>query len=273
MLTKVEVRNSRGQLLTLPMEDVQTGYLIQDIGGLGPVKATLVSSSFAQLDGEQYHSSRREARNLTIRLGLEPDYRTGSVQAQRMQLYNYFMTKSEVDLKFFMLGQPAVDITGRVETCEPAIFSQEPAVDVSIMCFDPDFYDPDPVIVSGTSTSGATETLVTYNGSIETGLLFTLNVNRTMSEFTIYHRLPNDVLRTMDFSVPLINADVVEVSTVRGVKGVTLTRSGTNSSLLYALSPQSNWIELANGENYIRVYATGAGVPYTIEYLNKYGGL
>lgn len=273
MLTKLEVRNNRGNLLTLPMEDVQTGYLIQDIGGLGPVKATLVSSSFAQLDGEQYHSSRREARNITIRLALEPDYRTGSIQAQRMQLYNFFMTKSEVQLTFFMLGQPAVNISGRVETCEPAMFVQEPAVDISVMCFDPDFYDPTPVIVNGTSTAGATETLVTYDGSIETGLLFTLNVNRTLTEFTIYHRLPNNVLRIMDFSVPLMNADVVEVSTVRGVKGATLTRSGTNSSILYSLSNQSGWIELANGENYIRVYATGAGIPYTLEYLNKYGGL
>lgn len=273
MLTKVEVRNNRGDLLSLPLEAVETGYPVQDIGGLGPVKATIVSSSFAQLDGVQYHSSRREARNLTFRLGFEPDYRTGSVQKLRKALYGFFMTKSAVDLTFFMLDEPDVNISGRVESCEPVLFTDEPAVDISIMCFDPDFYDPDPVIVTGTSTADTTETLLDYDGSVETGILFTLNVNRTEDAFTLYHRAPNGNVMTMDFAIPLLNADVVEVSTRQGAKSATLTRSGSTTSIMKSLSPQSGWIELTQGDNYFRVYATGAGIPYTVEYLNKYGGL
>ncbi len=56
MLIKVEARTSSGALLILPLDDVSSGYVVEEIEGLDPVKATLVSSSFAQADGEQYHT-------------------------------------------------------------------------------------------------------------------------------------------------------------------------------------------------------------------------
>lgn len=275
MLTKVEVRTSQGGLLSLPLEDIISGLIVENIDGLDPVKATLVSSSFAGLDGEQYQSARRETRNIKIRVALEPDYSTESVQDLRRRVYSYFMPKSEVSLRFYMTNAPAtVDIVGRVESCETALFSQEPAIDISIICYDPDFFDPTVVTLSGNTVSTATETLVDYKGSVESGIRFTLNVNRTLSAFTIYHRLPNDELRILDFAASLLSGDLVQISTIVGDKGATLTRSGTTSSILYAISPQSNWTEFApGGDNFIQVYATGAAIPYSIDYINKYGGL
>jgi hypothetical protein len=273
MLNKVEIRNSRGNLLVLPLENISGGYSLQDIQGLGPVKATLVSTSFAQLDGAHYQSSRRETRNIVIRLGFEPDYTTTSIQTLRRNLYNFFMTKSEINLEFFMDDGLVVDILGRVESCEPAIFSQDPAVDISIVCFDPDFYDPLPVLVSGNTTSAFTEIHYPYIGTIETGIRFVLNVDRTLTDFTIYHRFPAGDLRQLDFSAALIAGDVINISTIVGSKSVTLTRSGTQSSILYGMSQQSSWIELLPGDNYITVHAEGAAIPYTIGYDTKYGGL
>jgi hypothetical protein len=274
MITKVEVRNAQGDLMTLTLEETSTGVVVQSIEGLDPVKATLVSSSFAQLDGSQYQSSRRESRNLKFQLGLEPDYvDIFDVRTLRNQLYGFFMPKTPVDLRFFLPGGLDVDISGRVESFETAIFSREPAVDVSILCFDPDFYDATPVVVAGNTTSTTTETTITYDGTVETGIIFTLNVNRTLDEFTIYHTPPDDQLRMLDFAAPLVSGDVLTISTVPGSKGATLTHLGSNSSILYGVSPQSKWIELMPGDNKIRVYATGAAVPYTIEYTDKYGGL
>lgn len=273
MLTQLDVSTAQGNLLSLPLDDVSAGFIVQGIDGLDPVKATLVSSSFAGVDGQQYQSSRRETRNIKINLGLDPDPVLDSVRDLRKRLYTYFMPKSEITLALHMDDGPTVNIVGRVESFETALFSQEPAVDISIICYDPDFYDPVPVDLSGLSVSSTTDTLIPYDGTVETGIVFTLNVNRTLTDFTIYHTPPNGDLRSLDFSGSLVAGDLLTISTVTGDKGVTLIHTGTSSSVLYAISPQSNWIELQPGINRFHVYATGAGVPYTVEYTTRYGGL
>lgn len=273
MLTKVEVRTDQGALLTLSMQDVSNGYIIEEIEGLDPVKATLVSSSFAQMDGSQYQAARRENRDIRLRLGLEPDFVTTTVWGLRRRLYEFFMPKSRVNLRFFLSSGLTVDISGRVESFDTPLFTKEPAVDITLVCFDPDFYDPTVATVSGNTTAGTTETLINYEGSVDTGLLFTLNVNRDLSAFSFYHRPPDGSLRQLDFAASLVNADVLTINTVPGAKEVSRVRSGTKTSSLYAVSAYSNWITLAPGANYIRLYAEGAAVPFTIDYTNKYGGL
>jgi hypothetical protein len=226
------------------------------------------------LDGEQYQSSRRETRNIKIQLGLEADSASGdSVRDLRKKLYTFFMPKSEVTLRFFMDDGPDVEIVGRVESLETAMFTQKPSVDISLICFDPDFIDPTPVVVTGLLTSAVNPRQITYDGTAETGFKFTLNVNRTLSEFTIYHTPPSADIQSMQFVAPLVAGDVLTISTVSGAKGATLTRSGTSTSVLYGVSPQSRWFELMPGINAVRVYAVGVGIPASIEYINKYGGL
>lgn len=274
MLQKVEARNAAGAILILLLEDESNGFAIRDIQGLDPVKATIASSSFAQQDGAQYHSSRRETRNIVLTLDLYPDYIDTQVKDLRNVLYSFFMPKTNVNLRFYDdNGGPTVDIVGYTESCECPLFTNNPKASISILCMDPDFMDLSDDVISGNTTATTTETLVTYDGTVDTGIVFVLNVDRTLTEFTIYHRPPDGVLRSLDFSANLELGDIVTISTVRGSKYATLTRAGSTSSLLYAVSPQSNWIELQNGDNNIRIYAIGAGIPYTITYTNRYGGL
>ncbi len=278
MLTKLDVSTSQGNLLSFQFDDDTSGYLVQNIDGLDPVKATLVSSSSAGVDGEQYQSARRETRNIKLTIGLEPDPLMDTVRGLRKRLYGYFMPKSEVTLTFYDDEGPTVNVVGRVESLEASLFTQEPAVDISIICYDPDFVDPVTVHLPASgqtlqTTSSTSDTVISYDGSVSTGTVITLNVDRTLGDFTIYHQPPNDDLRQLDFSAPLVAGDVLTISSVIGDKGVTLTRAGSQSSLLYGMSPQSSWIELMPGDNRLHIYATGAGVPYTIDYVNKYGGL
>jgi hypothetical protein len=273
MLTQVEVRTTQGDLLILPLDDVSAGLILEQIEGLDPVKATLVSSSFARLDGEQYHSSRRETRNLKFRLGLEPDYIVDSVQDLRQRLYTFFMPKSEVILTFRDSNNSSVVIRGRVETFETPFFTKEPAVDISIICFDPDFIDNTQILLSSGTVATEVETLIDYEGSVDSGLVFILNADRAISEFTIYQRSSGGLLKQLDFSAPLIAGDQLIINTVPGIKGAWRTRSGTQSSVLYGISPQSSWITLTPGDNYLRVYATGVAIPFNISYNRRYGGL
>lgn len=274
MLTLVEVRNIAGTLLSLQLDDVSDGFVVQNIRGLDPVKATLISSDYAQQDGAQYHSARRDMRNIVITMGLEPQNPfTATVKSLRTQLYSFFMPKSLVELRFIDSGGLTVTISGRVESFETPLFAEESVVNISILCFDPDFQELTSETVTGDTVSDTTETLVTYDGTVETGLIFVLNVDRTEDAFTIYHRAPSGVITSMDFAGSLLADDVLTINTITGTKGAVLTRTAVDSSVLYGVSAQSTWIELQPGENYIRVYATGDPIPWEITYTNRYGGL
>lgn len=279
IITRLEVRTAQGALLNLPFDTVTGGIFVKSIEGLDPVKATLVSTSFAQIDGAQYHSSRREARNLKIQLGLAPDEINETIRELRNRMYTYFMPKTEISLRFFIITGESVldnyyvDIKARIESFDSPLFVQEPSIDLSLIAFDPDFVDPVPVIFSGNSTSTLAEETLTYVGTVETGFKLTLMPTRAMSAFTIYQRPADGTLRMMDFSSDLEPGDVLTIITTVGEKSVTRSRAGYDTSLLYALSPQSNWLELQPGNNAIRVYETGDAIPYTIEYNTRYGGL
>lgn len=279
MLNDIKVLNSKGDVLDLPLDDSVQGFVIQEITGLEPVNATLVSSSFANMDGAQFHSSRREPRNVKIKLGLETDNHIASVRDLRTGLYNFFMPKTEVALRFhFIEGEGVLDfldweVIGRIESFEAPIFAQEPVADISMICFDPDFRDLVPVKISDYTTSGATELAHNYKGTVEAGIEFVLRIDRNISFFQLFHRPPGGALRSMDFSYPFLAGDVLKVGTAHRAKYVTLVRGGVATDILYALSPQSGWIELFPGINKFRVLVPGAQMPYEINYTTRHGGL
>lgn len=275
MLSKVVAQSASGTILTLELDDISDGLVLQEINGLDPVKATLSSSSFAGQDGEQFHSARRESRNITMTLGLEPDYVSQSVQDLRRRLYDVFAPKTQVQLTFYFDDDPDFVLTtsGVVEDMQAPLFTKEPTADISIVCYDPDFLLEGSSSLSGNTVSTSATQLVTYDGTTDAGIKLTLNVDRTLTEFTIYQTAPDGSVRSLDFQAPLVTGDVVTLSTVAGNKYATLRRTGTDSSVLYGVSPQANWIALTKGDNHLRVYAVGAGIPYTIEYNTRYGGL
>lgn len=272
MLNQLEVRNPAGTLQTFVLDDVLDGYVLQNIDGLDPVKATIVSSDFATLDGTQFQSAKRQSRNLLVYLGLEPDYISTSVRDLRQGLYNWFMPKSSVNLRFFDTDGPTVSIDGVVEDMDAPLFAKEPQAIISIICHDSDFVELTSESGSGNTVSDTTEFLVQYDGTVETGIKFTLNLNRAESDFIIYHRRPDNVIQTFEFAASLLNLDVLEIDMNVGQKGVTLTRGGVQSSLLYGMSTDT-WFKLQPGANYFRFYATGTAIPFTYEYTNRYGGL
>ena len=272
MLNKIEVTTAQGAILTLPFSDSPEGFMVETVDGLDPVKANIVSSSYAQQDGEQYQSSRRGARDIGIKIPAFLGYGS-TIRQIRKYLMGYLMPKSYVSLRFYDDEIEPVDIEGRVEIFNFPLFTDEPEATISIRCDKPDFLALDPVVVAGSTVSNTSEILIDYDGEVSSGILLTLNVNRSLPSFSIFHRPANDAVRTLDFTEPLSAGDVLKISTIPGAKGATRTRAGSDSSLLYGITPYSNWIELEPGENYIRVYAAGAAIPYTITYTTRYGGL
>lgn len=274
MLTKIEVDDLQGNTLSLPLQPTSPGYTLKEIEGLDPVKSTVVSSEFAQLDGSQFQASKRENRNLIIKIGLEPYFSGGSsVSALRSVLYAYFMPKSWVNIKFYIDDVLYCTIQGIVETCESSLFSKDPQVNVSIICFDPNFVAISPTTVNGNTVGDSTEQLIHVDGSVETGYVFTLSVNRSITGFSIYNRRPDGTVAQLDVSMAFVSGDVVKISTQFKSKYATLTRGGVTSSILYAVGNNSKWGPIWPGNNYFRALVGGAAIPFTVVYTDKYGGL
>lgn len=273
MLNLVEAQNLQGNTLSLPLDDISGGFSIEDIQGLDPVPANIVSSSFARLDGEQYQSSRREKRNIVLKLGLQPDYTTMTVRQLRSKLYEYFMPEQNTLLSFTDDDLGELNISGMIETMDCPIFVKEPEATISIVCFDPDFYDPDAIDIAGNTVTDTTAMTINYGGNVDTGIVFTLTANRAMGGFTINCQAAGDVVKQMPFLAAINSGDVIEISTIPGNKYATLTRGGVVSSILYGVSPYADWTTLQPGVNTFWVQATGAAVPYNVEYNNKFGGL
>jgi hypothetical protein len=271
MLTKVEARNSAGSLLTFQLDDDSSGFVVKDIQGLDPVNATISKSDFAQMDGTQFNAARREDRNVVIAMDLRPDDADTQVSDLRKQLYAFFMPKVPVDLRFYD-DELVVNATGRVESFVAPLFTDKPQATLSVMCFDPDFIALDPVELSGSTVSSTTETLISYEGTTDTGFQLALNLNRAETDFSIYIRSPDGTTRQMDFVISMASGDVLTLNTQTGLKEVTLVHSSVQSDALFALTG-STWLTLSPGDNYIRVYATGAAIPFDLTYTPRYGGL
>lgn len=273
MLTKVEARTAQGNVLSFTLYEPSNGTILADIEGLDPVKANIVSSKLAGVDGARYRSSVREERDIVLKFELVSDYLDNPVADVRRRLYQFFMPKTPVTLWFFESDGTVSTIAGRVETCAAPLFTQEPAMDVSVRCFNPDFVDTTFEIISDETVNNPIEGKIEYEGTASAGIEFTLTANRDISAFTIYNRPPDGTLRQFDFASPLQIGDVLYINTNQGQKKVQLTRAGVVSSYLYGVSPKSNWLTLDFGDNFYRVFAEGAPVPFTIKYTKRYGGL
>lgn len=273
MITSIEVTNLRGNTLTMGMYENDTDpYQVAKISGLGPVQATLSSSSYAGNDGEVFQNAKRAARNIVMEIELDPvegeDY--GEL---RRGLYPFFMTKNPLKLRFHTSTGLYVDILGYVESFESPIFDKDPTVSVSIMCYDPDFEDPRIVTVESGTVDDTESLELVYPGSVATGSVVTLNINRVVTDLSIYNTDEAGNALQLDFAGSLLDGDTLVISSRRGAKGITLTRAGVQTSYLYGRSAQSKWIELDRGINNFRIYAPGDPIPYILEYAVRYGGL
>lgn len=273
MLTLLEVTNSRSNTLRLPVGDVSGGYSVRDVQGLDPVDAALTSSSIAQVDGALPQNARRDIRNILIKLGLEPDYTSNDVQSLRSDLYDYFSPAANVQVGVYLDDVLFAVTAAQVEHCQNAMFSDDPEVDISLICYDPDLYAPAAQTLSANTTAGTDFQTISYPGSSETGAIFTLSINRIMSSFTLYNTRPDNKTQIVQINGSFAPGDIVTINSLVRQKAVTLLRNGITNSIMFYRDTSSDWIALQKGDNHFRAFATGAAIPYTLVYTPKFGGV
>lgn len=266
---------------------------IRDIAGLGPVKSSILTTPFATGRGGLFQGDSIDNRNIVFTFGLNPDWAEQTVASLRNLLYRYFMTGFWAKLRFLSDDLPTVYINGVVESCEPNIFSQDPEMQVSIICNKPDFIDEDTTIVTGTTIpiSGvdfdaldfeslihADVEAVDYIGTAPTG--FELRIEGTYTgPLAFFNAFPDGYQYMGLMDVVIDSSQRFELNTVRSLRGVynvELPGGDNMVNILAKMDKNADWPEFRHGANKLAVYAdhaVGAGLTWTLGYFNRFGGL
>jgi hypothetical protein len=288
----MEVSNNQPNLAALPlggfMPTNQDIIEVRNIDGLGPVKSNISSTPFATGRGALHQGSAVESRNIVLTLGLNPDWKDQTISSLRRMLYRYFMTEAWVKLRFISDDMPSASIRGQVESFEPNIFSQDPEMQVSIICNKPDFIEDNSTVISGTSLpiagvnfdSMVYETMVgakqiAYPGTAPAG--FVLRITEGYSgPLAFFNATPDGVQYMWLDAVGIAGGHRFELSTVRSERYVydIDIGAGTAYNQLAKMSKAADdWPEWAPGANRFAVYSTGGGLDWTLAFLARYGGL
>ena len=281
MVKEVTITNYLGNEMTYsfdnPTIDDKTGLFITEIEGLGPVKATVNMTQLATADGDIYNSSRLAGRNIVIKARFTY---SDTIEEARLMSYKYFPIGHKLKFKIKTENRLA-ETEGYVESNEPNIFSKESDMQVSVLCESPFFFSVDEDGKQQTNFSNVVamfefpfsnesltdpllefgriinkkENTVYYDGDAETGCVIHLHAIGNVEMVNIYNIktgekmvLDTDKLETLTGN-KIIYGDTITISTVKGNKYITLLRNGVTYNILNILGKDTEWFQLARGDN------------------------
>lgn len=264
----------------------QSGFLIYDITGLGPPKATINTSRRATSDGVTYNSSNVAERNIVIMAKFQE---LPTIEDTRQKSYKYFPIGKRVKL-VIETDNRLCEVEGYVESNEPVIFSEEEYSQISIIC--PEsyltasgeegtiisvMYGTTPMFEFPFSNENETEKLIefgslnslaeyniNYTGDANVGIIINIKAYGLVNDLTIYNTNTREIMRISTVRLteltgyPIMDGDEIVISTISGKKSITLIRGGISLNILGCLDRFSNWFTLSKGDN-IFAYSAGTG--------------
>lgn len=283
MLTKIEVYSAQPDAPALPLGGFFANtdpIQVRNVVGLDPVKADILSTPFATGDGELYQGSSVPKRNIVMTLGFNPTWQDQTMSTLRHMLYRYLLPKAWTKLRFFSDDMPTVDIEGYVESFDGNIFSQDPEVQISIICPKPDFIEADATVFSGLVDAGLTVLEFEYEGTVETG--FEVRIDQTPGNVSYVG--PLDVIMQQEpeeaqiFTVSSITVNgtyYFKLSTIKNAKRVSKVAlsDGAVTNLLQYMDDDAVWPVIKPGTNLFSVNASENDQAWTMAYFNRFGGL
>lgn len=284
MLTNLEAYSAWSSAPDLPLvfgvDEDEDPIHIRGIDGIGPVKANVTTSPYGSLDGEFYTGSSVGKRNIVMTIGFNPDWVEHTVSSLRDKVYGYFMTKQPVNLRFFRDDGPPVEIDGFVESCEPNIFSQDPEVQISVICPLPDFVAVSQSQVAGTASENPDSVDFTLIGSLPTSVL--LEVVAEDPDSTTYDGLIDLELKTLKPGAKHFKVTgtagpeiITRIDSKRGGKKAEVDFGPEQTNILNSMTADSVWPALEPGTNKVRVVLDAGATPksWTMTYYERFGGL
>ena len=283
MITRMEVLNWHTAAPELPLGGFMPNddpVQILNIEGLGPVTAAISSSPFATGRGELYQGASTGKRNIVLTLGLNPNWEDQTISSLRQLLYKYLLPEQWTRLRFFSDHLPTVDIAGVVETFEPNIFSQDPEIQVSILCPKPDFVDVDATFLTGQVDEPGTDELeIDYIGTVATGFELRILSSGVLESYSGNLIVRNKTISIAQaFQVLAVSIDpekYLSLNTVKSTRWIrnVFTEEDLAINILAKMATNSVWPELNPGENLFSVEAAEPGQYWVLAYFNRFGGL
>lgn len=298
MIKSITVTNHLNESLKLELGfPEKSGFLIQEISGLGPVKADINVSELSSVDGSIYNSARLPSRNIVFNLVL---LESPTIEDTRQKSYKYFPVKKRVRLLIETTNRTA-EIFGYVESNEPIIFSRQETTQISIVCPNPYFYSAGPKGKQITSFTGfekafsfpfSNEALsdkllimghllknqiqtIFYEGDSEIGFNIEIHSVGTAEHVRIYNvntlenmKIDTDKLIALT-GQPIIMGDSIFISTIKGDKSIQLLREGVYYNIINCLDRDATWMFLRKGDNVFAFDAEEGGANLYFRIINQ----
>jgi phage-related protein len=280
VLTEVKAYSSWASAPTLLLDQdgrPETDLVqIRNIEGLEPVKASVNTSLFGSVDGAAYTGASVPSRNIVLTIHPNPDWHTWKYEDLRKLIYSYFMTKKPVRLVFYSDEDSPVEIFGIVESVDNSIFSKDQEFNVSVICPDPYFTSLDPKVVTGQSIrSGGAPRVVTYNGSVETGIRVKVSFSSGTPPTTIGIQVGDPKISYFNVTATVGSALYVDMSSVamqKYIQNVSIG-SGVITNLLSKMQEGSKWPLFEQGDNKFSVITDQGVQDWELSFYERFGGL
>lgn len=264
MLTSVDVQSENPFILEIRDARPTDSIIVEKIEGLGPPDVDLFMGDYAR-DGGSYSGRRVPPRNVTFTLRINPNYKLNeSVSGLRNMLYKAFMDPFEDadSLPFILHDDELPDrfVEGHTEKFDTDIFSGDTVVTIATRCPNPYILD-----VEWTSHAAAGPSFpFQYDGTAGAGMVLELTFTTGSTLTTIDL---NDKKMFLDYDFLL--GDELLIDTRRGHRKIQVTRAAETTDILYALDPDSVWLELHSLANLIKVYgAVTTDIPANFDNIS-----
>lgn len=288
MIKSVTITNHLGESIKLDLfNPEESGFIIKNIEGLGPVKANINFKELATNDGSIDNSARLSSRNIVMSLQF---MEIPTIEETRLKSYKYFPIKRNI--KFLIETDSRIcETIGRVETNVPTIFSNAEGCQISILCSNPYFYSAgengtnqtifygtDPLFEFPFSNESLTEDLIEfgsienrtegtiyYDGDAEIGITIQIHAVGEAEGLVIYNTKTREIMRINDDKLKSLMGsgiqagDEITITTSRGEKGIYMLRSGITTNILNSLEKPIKWFQLSKGDNTF-AYTASAGL-------------
>lgn len=302
MIKSIKVTNPKGESLVLDLfHPEKSGLIVRSISGLGPPKANINSTDLATADGALYSSARASTRNIVFNLQF---MFAPTIEDSRQLTYKYFPLKKLVKIEV-ETDNRNLETSGYVESNQPDIFSKEETTQISILCLNPFFYDPNPSVTqfatvtptfefpfSNESISESliefgtinldTRSTIDYVGDVDTGVLITIHALGSVSgSLTIYNvETQEKMVIDLEKIKTLIGKDYgsgddIIISTVSGDKYVQVLHDGKYTNAIAAIEKLADWFQVSVGRNIFNFTVTKGieNLVMSFSYRNAYGGI
>ncbi len=221
MIKSISVTNHLGdtvQYLVDGLNDAnmaESGLIITNVEGLGPVKANINMTELANTDGTKFNSSRLTGRNIVI-----TGYFThaATIEEARYLSYKYFPIGKPVEVEVVTDGRQGSTI-GYVESNTPYIFEEKTYCSVSILCESP--FMNGGRIDYNLSKSANTVNRINYAGDTETGVevIIAVDNNHTKDINITSFTMAQDGEKSISLDISKMEAFVPNTSPTKAQQG------------------------------------------------------